>query len=368
MADKKIRKKKSSKLGRTVKVLAIALVVLVVAGVVIYDTSVSAPSSDEAIVPFTVSEGDTYSSLGEKLKEQGFIRSETAYKIMIRTSNPDTLYAGTYPLSKSMPLKEIVAKIASGQTYLPDAFFLTFPEGRNMRHYAALIAENTVHTEEDVFALMKDEAYLDSLIDKYWFITDEIKDPEIYYALEGYLFPDTYQFTGPDMPLEDIFEMMIDQTAKVIDPYRESISSRGYTVHEMITLASIIELEAGNAQDRAGVAGVFYNRLEDGWSLGSDVTTYYAIQVDMGDRDLFMSELNDENAYNTRHPSMAGKLPVSPICNPGRQSLEASLNPDQGEFFYFVADRNGVTYFSRTEAEHEGYIRKLSDEGLLLWQ
>ena len=132
----------------------------------------------------------------------------------------------------------------------------------------------------------------------------------------------------------------------------------------MLTLASIIELEASNADDRAGVAGVFYNRLEDGWSLGSDVTTYYAAKVDLSERDLYQSEIDDVNDYNTRPVAMAGKLPIGPICNPSIMSIKAAIKPTEHNNYFFVADKNGKTYFSKTNSEHINTVNTLKKEGL----
>lgn len=364
LSKKIVKRRKTSKNAKRLTVLLTIIVVLVVIGVVGYSSMTSAPNNDETIVPFTVAEGATYSSVGEQLKAEGFIKSELAYKIYIKIHKPEMLYAGKYPLSKAMSLTEVVELIASGKTYTPDAKYVTFPEGKNMRSVAKIIENNTIHSYEDVFELLSDEDYLDSIIEKYWFLTDEIKNSDIYYSLEGYLYPETYQLTGEDMPLKDIFGMMLDQLGRVLEPYKADIENSGYTLHQMLTMASIVELEAGSANDRAGVAGVFYNRLNDGWSLGSDVTTYYAAKVDMSERDLYMSEINDANAYNTRSDSLAGKLPVGPICNPSINSIIAAIEPANNDYYYFVADKYGDTYFSYTYTEHENTVTQLKNEGL----
>ncbi len=362
--EKKKRKVKKNKLTKALALFIIIFSALIIASVFAYSAGASAPGNDETIEPFTVEEGSSYATVGEKLQAEGFIKSALAYKIYVKLNKPQMLYAGKYPLSKSMSLNEVMEIITSGKTYTPDALYVTFPEGKNMRTVAKIIAENTEHTEDEVFALLADGDYLDSLIEKYWFLTDEIKNPEIYYSLEGYLFPETYQFSGRDMPLEDIFDMMLEQTGKVLEPLHEDILAKGYTLHQMMTMASIVELEAGTSSDRAGVAGVFYNRLNNGWSLGSDVTTYYASKIELSDRDLYMSEIEAVNAYNTRSDSMAGKLPVGPICNPGKDSITAAIDPTSNEYFYFVADKNGETYFSYTYDEHEATVTRLQNEGL----
>ena len=154
------------------------------------------------------------------------------------------------------------------------------------------------------------------------------------------------------------------EAAKKLEPYKESIENSDKTIHEMITLSSIVEKEGANDSDRKMIAGVFYNRLRDGWSLGSDPTTYYAEKIDDNVRGLKMSELNSCNAYNTRSSCLNGKLPVGPICNPGLASLVASIEPEKHNYYYFVADKNGKNYFNETQAGHDSTINKLKREGL----
>ena len=179
-----------------------------------------------------------------------------------------------------------------------------------MTYIAQEIANSTNNTEADVFALLENEEYINSLIEEYWFLTDEIKDENIYYPLEGYLFPDTYSFESEDVTVEEIFKTLLDQMGKVLEPYREDIENSGYTVHELLTIASIAETEAIYDKDRKDVTSVIYNRLAQGMSIGSDVTTYYAFKIELGSRDLYKSEINTYNPYNTRGPGMEGKLPV----------------------------------------------------------
>ena len=167
---------------------------------------------------------------------------------------------------------------------------------------------------------------------------------------------------------------MLDQTGKILAKYRASNSFENpdvnnnsqekYSAHEVLTMASIVELEGTNSEDRAKIARVIYNRIAKNMSLGSDVTTYYAIKVDMGERDLSSKEINTYNAYNTRGPNMGGKLPVGPIANPSEEAINAVLNPADGDYLYFVADKNGEMYFTNTYEEHEQMINNLKRKGL----
>ena len=117
-------------------------------------------------------------------------------------------------------------------------------------------------------------------------------------------------------------------------------------------------------QDRAGVAGVFFRRLDEGMSLGSDITTYYAIQVDPHSRDLNGDDLDLENPYNTRGPNMEGVIPVGPVCAPSRSAIEGTLHPEDTGALFFVSDKNGKHYFAETNAEHEANIEWLQEQGL----
>jgi UPF0755 protein len=345
------------------KILVILLTTIIVVGGLFFNYGISPVSKSEEVVSFVVDKNETFSTIGNRLKDANLIRSELLYKVYVKITNPTFLKAGTYNLKESMSLNEIIELLKKGNASNAEVVKITFKEGKNMRHYATLIATNTNNTEAEVFAKMKDESYLDTLISKYWFITTDIKNKEIYYALEGYLFPDTYEFLYNDS-VEKIFGKMLDNTALKLEPLKKDLETSKYTVHEMLTLASIVELEAGSSKDRAGVAGVFYNRLESNMQLGSDVTTYYAEKQDDFKQDLYRAWIDDVNAYNTRPPEMAGKLPVSPICNPGITAITAAFEPRMSEYYYFVADKNGATYFTKTYAEHLAKISEIKAAGL----
>ncbi len=355
MKKRKIRK------GRVLVALFILLFLLASLSYGVYHFALSGVTNDKTDISLEIPANATFSSIATTLKKNSLIRSTFAYKIYVKIHKPTGLKEGTYYVNKAMSVSTLI-KTLSGNSITTD-LTLTLKEGKNMRAVAALIAKNTNYTEEDFYNVLNNQTYLDQLISKYWFLTDEIKNKEIYYSLEGYLFPDTYRIRK-DASIEEILETMLDEFGKKIEPYRTEIEKSNYTLHEMLTLASIIEMEAANSDDRAGVAGVFYNRLKSKWALGSDVTTYYAIKVDVHERDLYQSELDDYNAYNTRNAKMTGKLPVSPICNPGLESIKAAIEPKEHDYYYFVADKNKKTYFSKTSAQHTSTVQRLKDEGL----
>lgn len=341
----------------------ISLIVLITASLFIFYTmSLKAVSSNSSEVEFIVDGG--YYDIIPKLKKAGLIRNELCFKIYVKLHKLNNIQKGKYTLNKNMSVEEIIKEFNKGNTYNPDAITITFKEGKHMRSIASTIAEKTNNTEEEVFSLLKDKEYLNELIKNYWFIDESILNNDIYYSLEGYLYPETYEFKNKDVTVKEIFKTMLDQMGKRLEPYKTDIENSKYSVHQILTLASIVELEGKKVEDRKNVAGVFYNRLNSGMSLGSDVTTYYAAKVDMSERDLYKTEVDSVNAYNTRSSSMAGKLPVGPICNPGIESIEAALKPEKSDYYYFVADKNGKTYFTKTNSEHNRKINELKQAGL----
>ena len=261
-----------------------------------------------------------------------------------------------------MTLKELVTELGSSPSD-HDVITLTFKEGVNVRRVASIIAENTNYSEDDVYNLLKDTDFLNRMIQKYWFLTDEIKNSNIYYSLEGYLYPNTYEFSKKSS-LEDMIVKMLDETDAQLSKYKQAFEKSEYSIHQILTVASMSELEAFSEKDREGIARVFYNRLDAGMSLGSDVTAYYAAGVTIGERDLYQTELDDVNAYNTRSSSMAGKLPVGPVCNPSIISIKTAIQPKDTDYLYFISDKNKKVYFTKTDAEHNAMIQKLINEGL----
>ena len=275
------------------------------------------------------------------------------------------MQAGVYDLSTSMNTKEILKSISMGKVTTKYNVNITFKEGKNIIWYAKEIAKKTNNTEDDVYNLLNDKEYIDSLISTYWFLTDDIKKDGIYYPLEGYLYPETYTFTDKDVSIKEIFAVMLNQTNIVLTKYKSDIEKKNLNIHEFMTLASIVELEGLYQDDRDEIAGVFYNRLKHGWSLGSDVTTYYAVKKDMGEFPILTwQDIQTNSPYNTRLSNMAGKLPIGPIGNASISSIRACINPKDTDNYYFVADcKTGKTVFTKNEVEHVRAVQKIKDSG-----
>lgn len=321
--------------------------------------------NSKANVEITIPEGMTTTRIARMLKEKNLIRSELFFKILIKF-NKTPLKAADYLLSKHMSTTEIIDILGKNSTYNPDAINLTFKEGERITDYAEIVGKETNNPAADFLAISKDKTYLLELISKYWFLTEEILDTSIYYPLEGYLAPNTYQFKDKNVTSKEIIEKMLDQTESELSSYKNEIEeNEDYTFHQLLTLASMAQLEGTDEQSMKMIVGVFMNRLDNQMNLGSDVTTYYGLQVPM-DRDLSTEEFEAPNAYNTRASSMVG-LPASPICNPDMVALRSALEPTASDYLFFVADKNGKVYYTKTSEEHLKKVQEIKDNGDWIW-
>ena len=314
---------------------------------------------DNEEVKVVIEKGSNGTQIGDTLKEKRIIKSKLLFKVYLKIYHVNNLKASTYKFKRSMSLREVIKLLENGYVSNDDALKLTFKPGDRITVYAKTISNNTNNSYDDVINTINNKEYLKTLIDKYWFLTDKILNDDIYYALEGYLAPDTYYFDSEDVKVEEIITRMLDEEEDNLEKYKSVISS---DVHYYITMASVIQLEGTTTDNRKEIVGVFKNRLSSGYNMGSDVTTYYALQIDMKE-DLKSEQFATINPYNTRAANMIGKMPVGPVCNPGLSSIEASAYPAENDYLFFVADKHGNIYFSKTNAEHNKKIAEIKAKG-----
>lgn len=304
---------------------------------------------DTKEITVTIPKGSSTSKIATILKENNVIKNVTFFKIYVKINNVSNFKASTYSLKKSMTLEEVIKCLVEGNSYNPNAIKLTFKEGKRVTDYIGIIVENTTNSQEKVENTFKDPAYLKELITKYWFLTDDILASDIYYPLEGYLFPDTYYFANKEVPVKTIIETMLTEMDKNLTPYKDSITKSSLSVHEILTLASILEKE-GKTKDFKDISSVFHNRLAQGMKLQSCATSYYGMGLEFSDVGIATYEMmNNKNPYNTY---MIPGLPVGPISMPGLQALDAAINPTETKNLFFISDNEGNTYFFETASEH----------------
>lgn len=358
--------KQGRKLKKKFKIILVLVAILLIGIATLLGTYCyfkSPVSNDKKEVSIVIENGSTISDIATLLKKEGLIKDENFFKLYVKLKKVSNVYAAKYYFSPSMNLDEIINTLNEGG-YNENEISITFKEGINMRGIAKLIKENTSNSEDDVYKKLKDEKYLNSAIEKYWFLTDDIKNSKIYYSLEGYLFPDTYRFNSKDVTVEEIFNKMLDQMEKELNKYKKQIENSKYSIHELMTLASITQSEGYNEDDFKNIASVFYNRLKTGMALGSCVTSYYGVKKDMTD-ELLQKDIDASNPYNTRGNNPVS-FPVGPISMPGAKALDATLDPIETSYYFFVSDKNNKLYFTKTLNEHERMITKLQNEGLWL--
>lgn len=336
------------------KILTIIVCVLILlmgcglGGYMYYKSGISAVSDSdkEVIVEIKGSPSDII----EQLDKAGLIKDKKMAKLFLKLNSFDTLQANTYIFRENMDLKEIFTIINYGDFKYLATSKMTVTEGSTIPEVAKVVANTTNTSAEDVIRTWADKKYLQTLIDKYWFLTDEILDDDILFPLEGYLYPETYTLTASDVTIEDVTEMMLDMSGKVLKPYKKDIEKMGFSVHKFLTFASIVERESLFDKDCPIIAGVFLNRLDIGMKLQSDITVNYAWQ--RTGVDVSYAHLEIDSRYNTYKYE---GLPVGPISNVSNRVIEASLNPKERnkKYLFFFALEDGTVMYSKTLEEHE---------------
>lgn len=341
------------KKGLIITIICILIVILFMVSLYFYGLTPVSKKSDK--VTFTITSGTSTKSVINNLYEASIIKSKISTMVYIKLHQDIIIQAGTYEIDRNSSVKEIFDMLSNGKV---KKITITFIEGKRITNYAKVISEYFPYREDDVIKTMSDTSYLKELISKYDFLDDSILNSDLYYPLEGYLFPATYEFYK-SASIEDIIEKMLDKTEEILDNYNVSLKDSDYNIHEILTMASIIENETMYSEDREIVSQVIYKRLGMNMSLGMDVTTYYGVKKELGE-DLTTLDINDKNAYNTRPTDFLG-LPVGPICNPSEASIKAALNPSDTNYVYFYAEiTTGKLHFAKTYSEFQELIRLYS--------
>jgi UPF0755 protein len=320
-------------------------------GVERIDTPVS---DDSTKVTFTVQPGQSAASIGDALLAQGLIRSPLTFRTLIEARGVgDKIEAGDYVLSPSMTTGEIVTVLSHGASR--SGIIVTIPEGWRAEQSAQKIEELGIGRADDVMGVVR--AGAGSGIS----LTDP---PPAGASLEGYLFPETYE-VAKGANVRTLIEMMTHQFDKAVTPkLRGQFTDRHLTVHQAVTLASIVEREAAIPAEQPIIASVYLNRLQRNMPLQADPTVQFAVAasnpgeaatIGFWKADLTRDDLKLPSPYNTY--AQRG-LPPGPICSPGLSALEAVGTPADTEYLYFVAKGDGSHVFAKTDAEHAANVER----------
>lgn len=333
------------------KILVVIVALLVVVGSFLgfYQYSLSPVSKSEELIAVTIEEGSSNKTIISELKESGLIRSKFFTELYLRFDSGH-LKAGTYQFSKNMSVSELVEALKKGPTSFPTQFSITIPEGKNLEQIAEAFSEKTVYTKEEIISFLDSNDYVSKAIQNYWFVTEEVLDKQIRHPLEGYLFPDTYTYTANNLPLDAYFNYLLDTAELRLNTIKDQIEQApmNLTIHEVMTLSSIVQAEGLYSHDLPKIAQVFYNRLEIGMKLETDPTVAYSLNVHLS--QVLYEHLKVDSPYNTY---MYPGLPVGPINSPGLAAIEATLNPIAHDYFFFFSKEDGETIFTKTFEEHQ---------------
>lgn len=302
-------------------------------------------------VSFEIEPGSSYSQVIDELEAEGLIDNPRFIYRYGKIFNLDEVQAGTFYLtsadSPSTILKQVNGMIPTGDMKI------VVVEGMNLEQIAEEFATAVDMNQMDVENAWDDEDFVNEMCDTYpdMLDCDVILNPEIIHPLEGYLYPATYSISDSTTP-EEFANMMLEQMNSGLETYYSQMEDMGLTVHETLTLASIIQKETNESgtQDqsqRENISSVFWNRYEIDMPLQSDTTVNYFLNDSKV--NLSESEMYTESAYSTyTNPG----LPVGPIASPEMTTVSAALNPSDTSYLYFYASPEGDVYFTETYEEH----------------
>lgn len=322
-------------------ILLLVIVLIAAAGVAAaryYDWCRGASGPREPLT-FAVERGTSGAEIVDRLHERGVLRCGLVSRWQLRGSTlEDELRTGSFELTTNMTLDQVLDVLTTPPEQVPTVR-LTIPEGYRLTQIAERVREELgISSEQFNRAVERGN----------WSLPPYLSDDA--QSIEGFLFPETYEFRARGTTADEVIDRLIDQFGIVAEdlPW-ENADALGVTPYEVVTIASMIEEEARLAEERPVIAGVIYNRLETGMVLGIDATLLYDDPTPDG--QLSFSDLEYDSPYNTR---INGGLPPTPISSPGLASLQAALEPAETEFFYYVlCGADGHHEFAVTNAEHE---------------
>jgi len=348
--SKKRKPKRKLRIGRLLLLLLIPIIIVFGILFLNYRNSLKPIQKESETVSFEVEAGTSTKAVAAKLKEAGLISNADFAYFFARSEKLTDIKTGTYSLDKSWDVEHIFTVLNDPNAGEVETVSVTIIEGDWAKHVAQKISEATNVSYDELMTLWNDEEYIRSLMERYPFITEDVFNPDIRIKLEGFLAPNTYLFY-PETDAKTVTEKILDQQLSVYNRFADQIAASKYNVHELYTLASIVQYESGKTDDMKLIAGVFYNRLDINMALQSSVTVCYAMDEDNGENWLACEANADfESPYNTyKYPG----LPPGPIVNAGEEAIEAVLNPTASNYYYFMADVDtGVVYYAETLDEH----------------
>lgn len=337
------------------KILLIAFIVVAIStgGFVWYLMGLGpADSSNTDEVTVQIPEGSGASYIVELLDAEGLVKNKICAKINARIGGYDSLQANNYVFNPSMTFTEMMKAINTGDFNFISKKAFVLKDGATIPQAADALAEVIPESSEEILALWNDRDFINSRIDRYWFLDKVILGKDIMYPFEGYFFPDTYFLTDDNTSVEAITDMMLDSMDSVLTSKKSQIEASGFSIHEFLSLSSVVTSEGGTMESEAPrIAGVFINRLKKDTPLQSDVTVNYALQQKRV--DVSIADTETDSKYNTYKNK---GLPVGPICAVPEMDMDAVLNYEETDYLFFYATPEGEVLYGRTSEDHQKNI------------
>ena len=357
-------------------IISIAVILILVGGFFTYRyvTSAVGPldKSSSKYITVEIPEGSGNKYIGQILEKAGVIKDANIFNFYTKFKNYTNFGSGYYNLKASMDLDEISKLLQKGGTVEPERPALgkiLITEGYTINQIADAVTVNTIaqksektstpFSKDDFLKLIQDETFIAKMVAKYPNLFASLPNADqVTYRLEGYLFPATYNYYG-DTTLEDLVEQMISTTDSYLSSYYDTIASKGMTVNEVLTLASLVEKEGSTDEDRRNIASVFYNRLNANMPLQSNIAILYAMGK-LGEKTSLAEDATIDTTIDSPYNiyTNTGLMP-GPVDSSSLSAIEATINPASTDYLYFVADvKTGAVYYSETYEEHQANVEK----------
>lgn len=306
--------------------------------------------------------GSSTANIAQILEENGVIKNAKIFRFYVKFKNFADFQAGEYTLTPALTLNEIIEELQSGKVMEEPVYRVTIPEGKNIEEIAAIYA-NKLDFKTDAFLdAVNSKKTLKQLKKAYpALITDDVFNEVLYAPLEGYLFAGTYDIFEEEPTPEHVIDLMVSRTNEIFQSKVDVVEKSDFTVHEILTLASVIERESKFPEDRPKVAQVYMNRLDDHMKLQSDITAFYGLKHLKHKAVVTYDDVKVDTPYNTY---VIDGLPIGPIASPSLESIEAVLEPEGEEFskLYYFSRPNGETFYADTLDEHNEIKQKYRQE------
>ena len=364
---KPAKKKKKSKAKGCLLTFLVFLVLVAVGGYFGYgyvqESLKPVDASSKDYVTVQIPEGSNVQEIGSTLEKSGLVKHGLIFSLYAKYKNYSDLKSGYYNLKKSMSTDELIQELQKGGTpeaQAPVLANLTIPEGYTLEQIAQTVGQLQGEFKEpltaDAFlAKAQDETFISQLVAKYPNLLGSLptKDSGVRYRLEGYLFPATYTIKD-STTVESLIDEMVAAMDKAMSPYYATIKEKNLTVNELLSIASLVEKEGAKTEDRKKIAGVFYNRLNAGMPLQSNIAILYA-QGKLGQKISLADDAGIDTTIDSPYNvyTHLGLMP-GPVDSPSSDAIEASVNQTKSEYLYFVANvEDGKVYFATTKEEHD---------------